>query len=445
MKKVRPPPDFEDLISRYSRDPDVMVRILEASTLHQKTYHHWHKFKYLKPPAGLDSETWWVATKIARNATRRMLPFNDERGQPFSYVLTDQILEQLYIIDRDAKNTTSLAQSVDGEHDTPYMTMSFVEEAIRSSQLEGALTTRKVANEMIRSGRKPTDRSEQMIFNNYQAMDQICQYSQEPLTYERLMALHKTLCRETLDNSEDCGRIQTPTEQRVMVADPFGKVFFDPPPAEQLPSRIDKLIQFANQSHSADQFLHPILRAIVLHFMMAFNHPFVDGNGRVARALFYYSVLKNQYDAFAYVSISTVIRKAPVKYGYAFQFTETDQNDMTYFLHHQLEVICSCLTELSKYIQQKRTQISQIKKQLNKLSLNYRQLALLNHAAKNPRHVYTIYSHQNSHGCVYATARADLFSLAELNLLEKIQLDKKSLGFSVPDDFNGRISTLANS
>lgn len=445
MQNFQPAPKFQDLINKYKHDAAVMARILELSNRPEKDYRHWHKFKNLEPPEGLNSEAWWLATKISRNAAKRMLPFEDANGQLFSYVLTDQILEKLHIIDSDAKGALGTEQTVGREHGAQYMTMSFVEEAIASSQLEGALTTRRIARDMIRNGRTPRNRHERMIFNNYRAMEYIRYGLSGRLTFKRLMHLHKLLFQDTLDDPNDCGRIQTKEEQRVMLADAYGKVFFYPPPAEQLQDRLKMLIDFANQSRNSGQFLHPILRAIILHFMIGFDHPFVDGNGRVARALFYYSALKDGYDAFAFLSISRMIQKAPAQYGYAFQHVETDENDMTYFIHHQLNIICRSIRELNKYIKTKRLQINQIGSELKKLSLNYRQLALLNHAANHPNHVYTIYSHQNSHGCAYATARADLLNLVGFELLEKIQIDKKSLGFAAPSDLDRRISRLAKS
>ena len=51
-----------------------------------------------------------------------------------------------------------------------FLVNSLMEEAIRSSQLEGATTSRRVAKEMLRTGREPRDRSERMIANNYRAL-----------------------------------------------------------------------------------------------------------------------------------------------------------------------------------------------------------------------------------------------------------------------------------
>ncbi len=443
MQRIQPAPKLRDLIDKNRDDAAVMARVLEVSGEPQTKYRHWHKFKYLAPPEGLSSETWWLATKIARNAGKRTLPFEDQFGNNFSYVLTDQILQMLHFIDSSTGGASSPRQTVESMHDAQFMAMSLIEEAITSSQLEGALTTRQIASDMIRSGRVPRNRDERMIFNNYKAMAQIRDNSDGLLTFDRIMDLHELLTDHTLQEQHDCGRIQTKDEKRVFIADQYGKVFFYPPPAEQLPTRLQNLIDFANQTDSNTHYLHPILRAIALHFMIGHDHPFVDGNGRVARALFYHSVLKSGYNTFTFFSISRIIQKAPAQYGYAYQFVETDENDMTYFFHHQLDVICTSIKEFCKYVEAKQLQIDRVGKDLKELSLNHRQLALLNHALNHPRQAYTIYSHKNSHGCAYATARADLLDLVERALLIKIHINKKSLEFAVPRELNRRISELA--
>ena len=446
VQKIQPAPKLQELIKKHKNNANLMARVLEVSAEPFSEYRHWHKFKYLKhPPNGLDAETWWMAAKIARNSSKRMLPFEDAQGNKFSYVLTDTILEKLHVIDSDAKGPLRTQQEGQDEIGEQYMLMSLVEESIASSQLEGALTTRKIASNMIRSGRSPQNMHERMIINNYRAMEYIRDTISEPLTFDRLMKLHTLLTRKTLSDSNDCGRIQTQDEERVFIADQAKKVFFCPPPAEQLPNRLEKLIDFATQPTASGQFIHPIIRAIVLHFMIGFDHPFVDGNGRLARAIFYYSVLKSGYDAFAYISISHVVQQAPAQYGYAFQFVETDENDMTYFIHHQLDVICKSITKLREYLAKKREKINQIGTELRKLSLNYRQLALLSHAVRHTGHAYTINSHRNSHSCAYATSRADLLNLVDYGLLEKIFVNNKSLGFVAPQNLNERISQLAKS
>ena len=441
MRKISKPPDIESLLSKYSGDMNIWKHM--SPVVHGK-YYHWDKVKYLKPPNEFNHEQWWLSIKLARLASRRYLPFIDKNNRPFSYSLPDKVLEILHEIDGKAKGYIGFDGVVaSDEIRDRYIVSSLIEEAITSSQLEGASTTRKVAAEMLRSGRKPKNKHEQMIFNNFFAMKYIHKIVDREISLENLLHLHEILTNDTMDDPDDAGRYQEPGEERVIVGDIYGKVFHTPPPAEQLPARFDNLIKFASgKSDKKGEFIHPVIRAIILHFIVGYDHPFVDGNGRVARALFYWSVLNSGYRVFEFISISQIIKNAPSKYGYAYQFTETDENDVTYFIEHQLDVISRALKQLEDYVVKKQEEVARIENRIKNLPLNYRQIALLSHAIRHPGYVYTIRSHYISHNIAYATARSDLNNLAENNLLEQKWLDKKTLGYIAPEDLESRFKKI---
>jgi len=179
------------------------------------------------------------------------------------------------------------------------------------------------------------------------------------------------------------------------------------------------MCDFANGKNEKE-FLHPVVRAILLHLWLAYDHPFVDGNGRTARALFYWSMLNSGYWMFEFISISSVLRKASTQYAKSCLYTETDDNDATYFIVYQLQVIRSALHALENYLERKTREIQKAESILRKYeSLNYRQLALLSHAMRKPDSSFTVNSHRTSHRVAYATARADLLHLVDQGLLEK--------------------------
>ena len=322
-----------------------------------------------------------------------------------------------------------------------YIVNSLIEEAIKSSQLEGSATTKKIASNMLRSGRKPLNNDERMILNNYIAMDFIRAIKNQPLTPDLVLQLHKIVSQGTLTNPDAAGRLQTPTEKRVAVYDnASGKTLHIPPPAKQLGIRLRALSKFANAAEYKAGFIHPILKAIILHFWIGFDHPFEDGNGRTARALFYWCALHNNYWLFEYISISSNIKNAPAKYGYAYLYSETDDNDLTYFLMQQLEVIVKSIEDLEKYLKKKTQQIKNLETRLrDHTHYNYRELALLSHALRGSNTEYTVKSHQRSHNVAYATARADLLHLEKEGLLIKRQAGKKTFTFYPSRDFEERI------
>ncbi len=172
-------------------------------------------------------------------------------------------------------------------------------------------------------------------------------------------------------------------------------------------------------------------------------NPYVDGNGRTARALFYWSMLRNGYWLSEFVSISRILRAAPTKYGRAFLYAETDENDLTYFIVHQLDVIRRSISDLQRHIQSRVKGLEYVERQLRNSDLaselNHRQLTLLRHAMNHPGYIYTVKQHGNTHGVAYDTARKDLAELSEnYGLIMKVKQGKKYL-FVAPSDLQNRL------
>jgi len=363
--------------------------------------------------------------KQARRSLYRPLLLKDAKGQPFVYALPNPALEFLHVVDRNAagsiRGETSLAQVVGpGSRDT-YLFRSLVEEAITSSQLEGASTTRKVAKAMIQEGRPPRNRSERMIYNNYQALLFVRRTLDQPLTPAVVFELQRILSENTLDEADGAGRFRRDDEQ-IVVSDEIGQTLHTPPPADQLKQRLQAMCDFANGG--GDEFVPPAVRAILLHFWLAYDHPFVDGNGRTARALFYWSMARQGYWLCEFVSISRILKRAPGAYARSFLYTESDENDTTYFVLHQLRVLVRAIEDLHTYLIRKAAELRAADDLVRRsdwlrAELNPRQLALVNHALKRPDALYTIESHRTSHSVTHQTARTDLLSLTQAGLLEK--------------------------
>jgi Fic family protein len=217
-----------------------------------------------------------------------------------------------------------------------------------------------------------------------------------------------------------------------------------PPLANEIPQRMARLCQFANDTSQKGDFLHPVIRAIVLHFMLAYDHPFWDGNGRCARALFYWCVLRHGYWLLEYVSISAVLRRSPRQYGKAFLYTESDDSDMTYFIDHQLKVIERSIVELQKYLDAKSKELRDLARALGKLEgqLNRRQLQVIQDALKRPNAKYQIADHERLHSVSYLTARSDMETLSDKGFLRKTKLGVKSI-YTVPKNLRDLLGARA--
>ena len=448
MKLPLRPPDTDDVIKRLLREKDagkigVILRLsgrFDADT----AYHHWDDLRRHAAPADLSHEAWWCALKLKRRASYRELPLLDKNGRPFRYFISDCMQELLHRIDFGAGAFIGMPDPVaNPETRDRYVISSLIQEAITSSQLEGAVTTREVAKEMLRTGRTPRDKSERMILNNYLTMQEIIRIKDKPLTVPLLLDIHRRVTSETLGNPAAAGRFRR-SDEPVLVMDGEGQVHHDPPSADDLELRAARLCDFANVSASTP-FIPPVVRAIILHFWLAYDHPFVDGNGRTARALFYWSMLHHGFWLFEFVSISNILVQAPSKYARAFLFAESDDNDLNYFILHQADVIRRSIDALHAYIDRKQKETKAAESRLRILrQLTHRQEALLTHALRHPDQEYTVASHQRSHGVVYATARADLLGLVAMGLLSQGKRGR-TLVFRPAADLSPRLNALSRS
>jgi Fic family protein len=302
-----------------------------------------------------------------------------------------------------------------------------MEEAIHSSQMEGAATTRKVAKDMLRRQMSPKDKSQQMIVNNYQTIRFIVENKQTPLTPELVLHIHHLMTDKTLNEPNDAGRLRTNNE--VVVEDGIThEVVHTPPPFEELPTFLKELCKYFNETN-ARVFVHPIIRGIIIHFMVAYMHPFVDGNGRTARALFYWYMLKQGYWLTEYLSISRVIAMSKKSYEKAYQYVEADDDDLGYFVAYNLKVLDQSFKQLQNYIKKKQDERMLANTFLRIGDINERQAQIIRMYMENSQEVLTVKDLQNKFMVTATTAKSDIVGLLKRGLLDEIAFNKVKHGY----------------
>lgn len=442
---------YESARKGYSNDFvfDRFVNLIAEKA--NRDYFYWDKVKYMKVPEwvfssgpmvfaympmealkamedeleGVSPEALWHIVKLSR-MNKKYVPLFTKDGNEFNYWVPDSAQEMLHYITQNMSGQIIIDEPGLSADKDRYIISSLMEEAITSSQIEGAVTTTPVAKDMIRTGRKPANHSEKMILNNYKTINKIKELVDRPLSPELLFELHLSMTTGTLEDPSMEGRFRNENEPIELH---FNEqvVLFVPPPAVELESMIRRLCNFANEKDDTTGFMHPVVRGIILHFMLAYIHPFNDGNGRTARALFYWYMLKKKYWLFEFLSISKAIQKSRIQYYKAYLYTELDENDMTYFIVYHLKAIKDAIEELQTYIVKKQQESKEAVSMLSKYpALNHRQRAILIHAVQHPEAVYTVQTHKNLHGITHQTARTDLMGLVEKGLLLKF---KQGRGF----------------
>jgi Fic family protein len=96
---------------------------------------------------------------------------------------------------------------------------------------------------------------------------------------------------------------------------------------------MEALCRYANDD---SEFTHPLVKGAITHFMTAYIRPFADGNGRTARSLMYWYMLRSGYGLFEYLAVSKTIKAHRRKYDDAYAICETDGLDLTYFIRYVL-------------------------------------------------------------------------------------------------------------
>lgn len=443
--KVPPPPPASLATMALTLSPEQLEQVLSVDALDvagPDAYHPWDWYQHHPAPPGLDTRTWWVIHRLQRQRNQRTTVFRTTDGLPFNYNLPDELLSAIDDISARARGQVMLPEAVatPRARDT-YLVRSLEEEAITSSQLEGASTSRVRAKEMLREKRRPRDRSERMILNNFNAMQRIVELKDEELSPTLITEIHRIVTEGTLDDPTEAGRIQRPTEPRVRIYgdETDAQVLHIPPPAEELPERLDLLCDFANAtSTGSGTYMPPLLRALTLHFMMGYDHYFADGNGRTSRAVFYWSMLHQGFFLTEFLSISRLLRRAPAQYARSFLLTEQDEGDLTHFFLHHARVLQRAIDDLETYLARKADELRHAATRLRGMGLNHRQVELIDALLRDPGASITVESHRMSHGVVPQTARTDLQDLERRGILQSVKQGRRVVWYGSPD-FESRL------
>ena len=386
-------------------------------------YEYWDKAKYKKLPEGFTPQMLWTYVKASR--LRSTIPVWNKYG--INLCVTSQMQRLCHEFDMKFGSFWEVEGDSQSAEKKYYLSSSLMEEAIYSSKMEGASTTRIVAKDMLRKKKSPQNKSQQMIVNNYNTIQYIVEHKEQPLTEELLLTIHQLMTEKTLDNPEDAGRFRT--NDKVVVADMVeGDIIYTPPSFQEIPEFVESLCNFFNNDNPRT-FIHPIIRGIIVHFMLAFMHPFVDGNGRTARALFYWYMLKEGYKLTEYMSISRVIAKSKANYEKAFRYVENDGNDMGYFVAYNLRALEISFQQLRDYIQRKQREKRAASSFMMVGNINQRQALILQRLKEEPDSIFTVKDVQDQFSVSSMTARKDLSDLVQQGYLTEIALNKVTRGY----------------
>lgn len=391
-------------------------------SVQEENYYPWKTARHVARELGIPPEAAWEILSLQRSAFRSIqTPIRTPSGDYFRFGVPTLFSSFAHRLDQGYSGKDNIAEELSGERHR-YLVEGIMEESIASSQLEGAKTSRATAMELLKSERKALTQDEQMIINNFRAMQTIEErFVREPFTVARILELHAVLVEKTKDDQGDIPHLRE-GEESVVVADKLtGDVYHEAPHSLFVHPELQRLCDFANNIENDDgvSFTHPFIKAVELHFWIGYLHPFTDGNGRLARALFYWHLLRRGYWAAAFLPISSVIKNAKEAYPHSFQYSEQDNLDLTYFIDFNVRKMREAMGVFEEHRRQTSERLNKRREMFEMYELNQRQLMLMDYLLRHLDQSVSVQSHVLLSRISKQTAISDLSKLVEVGLIRK--------------------------
>jgi len=382
---------------------------------YNKKYFYWSELKH-RIVDEVKRKYTWALMKLIRSNNYENLNLATIK---MKYFLLPEFNRKLHLFDKHLAGNIQIKGKSINLQDS-YIVSSLMEEAIASSQLEGAATTRKVAKAMLREKRRPRNKSEKMISNNYETMRYISENKDKKLTPSFIIEIQNIVTKGTLDDPEDEGKFRDNDDITVGNDDVIAHI---PPKYKNITSMMEEFCNFAN--NSSEEFVHPIIKGTILHFLIGYIHPFNDGNGRTARSIFYWYMLSQGYWLFEYMAVSKRILRSKKNYDLSYLYTEYDEMDLTYFIKYNISAIEDSLKDMVEYIGKQQEEQKKTRDLIKKNpDLNLRQALILEEFMKNPTKSFTIREIMETYNISYQTARTDLLLLDSKEFIIKNRAGK---------------------
>lgn len=394
-------------------------------------YESWKKIQHLAPFAQMhDKKKAYALLSFFRMSKGQSIPFIQKNNEKFFWQKLARFERFFHDFSHEYSVFSADENIPEKEKNLKRRILrGFEEEAIASSLLEGANTTRKEAQEMIAEKRKPITQGEKMIYNNYQTILWIeKQAKNEPMSLDLIQRIHTKISKDCLDEKEYEGGVLRKASDNINVGNKDDGVVYYTPDENFVENQLEKFIDFANDKEGDEYFFHPLLKAMILHFMFGYLHPFCDGNGRTARAIFYWYLVRNGFPNIGYLPISTEIIKMRKEYDNSFIYTENEGGDMTFSIQCMVAVLGKSILSYKQYLQEESEKIQQKKKSQEEyydLHLNERQIELLIYFQKYPEESTTFKRHGALHDISHVTARKDLIDLEEKNIIKSFMVGRQ--------------------
>ncbi|HEX7754015.1 MAG TPA: Fic family protein [Niabella sp.] len=386
------------------------------------SYLDWEKVQHmvLKPDA-LSNELIWQASLSARQQgfTRQISAL----GQSFSWSVSNDMELLLHDLDVHIAGGRVFGGIMEQKNDHRYLINALMDETMASAQLAGFGVTKKLVKELLLKKKTTANETEQVLVNLYKSLQKVKEWEAQPFTESRLLELHQLLTKDTI-KLKGIGRYRT--NNKIDSSNIENAAAYAPVDAKEIRKWMQWLEAFINDNKKPF-YIHPVIKACIIEYLITYIRPFKDANGRIARLTGYWYLLQQGYWISAYMSVSNVIIKLKAQYHKAFVQSKSNA-DIGYFIHFMTQAVRMAYRSLKDSLQ--RTNNEKENNPFVKINgLNVRQAAALQWIMDDPEKIVTIRELRSGFGVSKETARTDLTGLMEKGWIQFFHLNKKTYAF----------------
>jgi Fic family protein len=372
-------------------------------------YRTLEEIKYRAKESG-DAQLKWddLNLKIIKHRKTNAIPlFIKTLGKNFWFFPADCINQKADELERRG---TLLHQKIMSHKSfkDEFFTDSLVEEAITSAIYEGANSTRAKAQELITSGDPPKSKDEWMLINNYKAMKWIQEHKNKDVSLDLIKEIHAIVTNFQ-------GKFRNDV---VYVHSSKNEIAHEGIKHNLIEDTLKEAIEVTTKN---PRYFPKVIRGILLHYFIAYIHPFFDGNGRTARTLFYFKAMKNNLSFVELLSISAYLKNHGPTYEKAYKKVVENDLDITYFIDFNLDA----LLEAIKNVEHKVEYLLKLNNFKERFKISDNQIGLLQRLALNKFRKISIEEYAAQIDKSREIARVELKELCNLNFLEEEKLSKK--------------------
>lgn len=297
------------------------------------------------------------------------------------YIITNKILKNIGLIE-------AAKEVIDHAPLLPYYEKKFQNEALVRSvhygtHIEGNELNLSQAERVVMGQHVVArERDIQEVINYRKVVEYIGELGQQGSSVEvdevLLQHLHKLTVAKILP--EETSGVYRKT-QVVIKSSQTGDVVFRPPLAVTVPYQLADLLSFLNSPVAHD--MHPVLKSGIVHYEFVRIHPFVDGNGRVARALSTLILFLDGYDIRKFFSLEEYFDSDAGAYYESLQSVENHEGDLTIWLEYFTQGLAVELAKIKDRVENVSSDIKIREKLGGKpLMLTERQMKIVEYVQK---------------------------------------------------------------